>query len=103
MGLIKQALGWLWINTPWWIKGLLALVVVPNLVINAIIAYFYGVPWQDNRIHATIHTYEEKRDIQISRILERQDMRDQATIDSIKRIEQHQGIMYQALLNRHNP
>ena len=103
MGLMKQVAGWLWGNTPWWIKGVLALVVLPNLIINAVIAYFYGVPWQDNRIHATIHTYEEKRDDQIARILDRQAWNYQSTTDSIKRIEQHQGIMYQALLNRHNP
>lgn len=85
---------------PWYLQAVLGVIVVPNLIINGIIVFFWGLPWQAQNIHATIHPYEERRDTQIAGIQERQLLIDQVTSDSIKRIEQHQGIMYQALISR---
>lgn len=86
---------------PWYVQAVIGLIVVPNMIINGIIVFFWGLPWQSQMVHGTIRTYEEKRDLQISRIQERQLLIDQTTSESIKRIEQHQGIMYQALISRH--
>ena len=85
---------------PWYIQAVLGLIVVPNMIINGIIVFFWGLPWQNQMVHGTIRTYEEKRDMQISHILERQVLIDQSTSDSIKRIEQHQAVIYQTLLSR---
>ena len=102
MVIIGTLLGW-FKKIPWYLQAVLGVIVVPNLIINGIIVYFYGLPWHSTKIHATIMTYEQRRDVQIATIIQRQLYVDQTTADSIKRIEQHQGVMYQALLNYRQP
>ena len=99
MGILGTLLGW-FKKIPWYLQAILGVIVLPNLIINGIIVFFYGLPWQSQMVHGTIRTYEDKRDAQISTIVKIQMIRDQNTSDSIRRIEQHQGLMYQALLNR---
>lgn len=93
----------LWSKFPWWMKGYFILVTAPTLIILAIIFYFLFIPWQAKSIHATIIPYEQKRDVEITTILLKQEFKNQTTNDSLKRIEQHQGMIFAELIRRNNP
>lgn len=99
MGL-KEIAAWLWDKTPWYVKGLFAFIVVPNMVINAIIFLFWVQPWHNQTIHATIRPYEDKRDAQLISIQERQLIIDRHFGESVERIEQHLSIVQAELMSR---
>jgi hypothetical protein len=96
----KEAAAWLWDKTPWYVKGLFAFIVVPNMIINGIIVLIWGLPWHSQTIHATIRPYEEKRDAQIIAIQQRQLLIDGHFTDSVERIEQHLSIVQAELMSR---
>lgn len=100
MGLIKEALAWVWNTTPWYVKGYFALVVIPNLAIIIFIFIAWFIPWNNSNIKATILTYEEKRDAQIMHLQERQLLVDKITADNVVRIEQHLSIVQGVLMSR---
>jgi hypothetical protein len=100
VGPIKVAIAWLWENTPFYIKGLFAFIVVPNMLINGIIVLIWGLPWHSQTIHATIRPYEEKRDAQIMEMQRRQNLIDSHFTDGVKRIEQHLSIVQAELMSR---
>lgn len=94
----------LWGNIPSWIKWPFIIIIGPNLTVMVIIFFFWIVPWYNKSMHATIMSYEEKRDIQMQAIVTDQKLQYEYVQGSLQRIEQHQAIMYSALLNnRHQP
>jgi hypothetical protein len=99
----KEVATWLWDKTPWYVKGLFAFIVVPNMLINGIIVLIWGLPWHSQTIHATIRPYEEKRDAQILNLQARQNLIDQHIGESIGRIEQHLSIVQAELMSRQRP
>lgn len=99
MGLI--AMGYEWLKKiPWYLQIYLGLVLLPNLIMNSLLVYFFFIPWHHSSIQAQVTPVSDAINTEILHIVERQNIRDLNTADSIKRIEQHQGLMYQALLNR---
>lgn len=85
---------------PSWVKWYLALIVGPNLIVFSILFYFIVIPWYRSDLHATITPMREMRDMQIKNILEVQALQNDRTNATLSRIEQHQSMMYQAMLNR---
>lgn len=101
MGLISTVYEWLK-KVPWYLQIYLGLVLIPNIIMNALLVYFIFLPWHYSSIQAQVTPLSDTINREVLHIVERQDMRDANTSESIKRIEQHQGLMYQALLNRQN-
>lgn len=97
---MKALVLYFWERTPWYVKGLVAFIVVPNMIINGIIVLIWGLPWHSQTIHATIRPYEDKRDEQIIRIQERQLLIDGHISASVSRIEQHLSIVQAELMSR---
>ncbi len=100
---MKEIITWTISKCPWWLKFYLIVVVLPNLIVVGIFFYFLFMPWHYSSIHATIIPYEEKRDIEISTILLKQEFLNTSVNDSLKRIEQHQGMIFAEMLRRNNP
>jgi hypothetical protein len=90
----------LWDSIPTWIKWPIAIIIVPNLVVTSLIFFIWGVPWFNSAIDARIMPLAEKRDLKIQAIVREQTMQFETVNTSLQRIEQHQAIMYQALLER---
>lgn len=90
----------IWPKLPSWIKWPLIIIVAPNLIILMILFFTLFVPWLDNRILATITPIREMRDIQIQNMITLQEVHNKNVLNSLQRIEQHQGVLYQALLDR---
>lgn len=89
-----------WDAIPAWVKWPIAIIVIPNLVVNAIILFTWGVPFIHSEIDAKIIPMRERRDEQIANMLKLQEVHNQAMLEGLKRVEQHQALTYQALLQR---
>lgn len=89
---------WVW-NSPIWVKAYVAIVLLPNLVLHCLLLYFFLVPWYEADVQAKIMTVKEKRDIQISQLIERQTKVNEVMNDNILRFERHQTLLMQAVLN----
>jgi hypothetical protein len=62
--MIKAAAEFIWEKTPWWVKWPAIVIVGPNLTVNFFVFFVYVAPWVNQNIHATVRTYEDKRDAQ---------------------------------------
>lgn len=89
----------LWGKLPAWIRWPLIIIVAPNLIILSILFFTLFVPWHYATIDATILTYKEKRDLQIENMIQTQKLQYESLNTSLTRIEEHQKIMYKALLS----
>lgn len=101
--MFKLGFTWLWSKCPAWARWAMFVLVVPNLIINTFIFFRWVKPWYVSDVHATIQTYKEKRDTEILSIVTKQEFQNQMTSDSLKRIEQHQGLIFAELIRRHTP
>lgn len=90
----------LWNSFPSWIKWPLAIIVIPNLIILSILFFTLFIPWHHASIMATITPIEERRELQIQNLVQVQTLQYEGVKGTLQRIEQHQAIMYQALLNK---
>lgn len=99
----KEVATWLWEKTPWYVKGLFAFIVVPNMLINGIIVLIWGLPWHSQSIHSAIRPYEERRDAQIKNLQERQLLVDQHISENMGLINEHLSIVQAELMSRQRP
>jgi hypothetical protein len=90
----------LWGKFPAWIRWPLLIIVAPNLVILSVLFFTMFVPWLDHRIDANVKPWRDQQDLKTTHLIEVQTLQYQTITQSIQRIEQHQGVMYQALLDR---
>jgi hypothetical protein len=96
----KEVIGTIWSKTPTVVKWYFGVVVIPNLIVFGAIFYIWGVPWHYNTIHATILTYEEKRDLQTIHLIEKQQIQNDITNATLQRIERQQETVVQAMIRR---
>jgi hypothetical protein len=101
LGAVDKVLD-LWNKTPGLIKWPFVIIIVPNTIVTSCLFIFVGVPWVDTRIEAQIIPRAEKRDMQIKSMVDAQNLQYEGLKAGIQRIEQHQAIMYQALLDNKN-
>lgn len=97
---VKDGLVWAWKKTPWYVKGIFAFIVIPNFIFNVFVFFFWFLPWQTEKIHATIIPYQEKRDTQIERIILKQDFQNKTTNDTLARVEQHLSMFFAEAIKR---
>ena len=100
--MIKTAATWLWTNTPWYVKGIFAIIVIPNFVFNAIIFFVWFLPWHTQTIQASSITTSDKIESQILHSIEKQTIINQNMNDNILRMERHQSLFMSAVLNNNS-
>jgi hypothetical protein len=96
---VLKLLRYLWDKLPVWIKFPLALVMLPIAAVVIILWYSLFLPWQTKEITANIMRFEELRNREMVYLVEKQNLINTQMGDSIKRIEQHQGIMMRHILS----
>lgn len=100
MPFTKETLTYLWSKTPWYLKWVLGIIVIPNLIVNAIIVLLYVLPWYANDLGSAIHDSEARRDVQITHILEMQAQQNKSTLEYLGKLDIQQNIMYSEMLRR---
>lgn len=91
---MKSVLSFIWDKTPWWVKWPGILLGTPTMLV------LYFLSWHSSSIHSAIIPYERARDAQIKSIEEKQAIQLQSINENLKRIDQHQTLMFEAMLNR---
>jgi len=97
--ILTAPLKWAWENTPIWIKWPLILVMIPIASVTIVLWYSLFLPWQTMEIKAHINSYSEQQSKQIIHLVEKQNLINSQMNDNIKRVEQHQALMLETLLN----
>jgi len=98
----KTALAWFWANTPWYVKWVFAVIVVPNLMVNLAIVLVWGIPWLTYRIEASSLTVSQTLENKILNSIEKQTLINQNMNENILRMERHQSLFMSAVLNNNS-
>jgi ABC-type bacteriocin/lantibiotic exporter with double-glycine peptidase domain len=97
---ILAGLKYIWEKTPWYFKWVLGIIVVPNIIVNAIIFVFWFSPWLNNNVEGKILRQKEIRDIQINAMVETQSIQNEAIIERLDTLNQHQSLVLSELIRR---
>jgi len=89
-----------WKKLPWWIQFPVAILIAPNLIVNTVLFYAFIIPFFTQQFHTLARPYKEKRDEQISRIMEINQIQYKTIIERMDRQEHHQSLMYAEMLRR---
>lgn len=98
--MLKEAFKYFWTKTPWWFKAPMILIVTPMAAVSIILWYSLFLPWQTNQIEATVLSYNEKRDLKYESLVEKQNLINLQTKESLERLDRHQSLMFELMTRK---
>lgn len=88
-----------WLGLPRLVQYFLGFLVIPNIVIGVLLFIFIAAPWIKSEIRASSLDNQARTEIIIKALDDKQNLRNDAIVDRLDRIDTHQNIMFQSILN----
>lgn len=90
----------IWKVCPWYIKWMMGVIVIPNLIINTFIFFVYILPWHTTSLNAHTNPIREVIDAKLNGMIGQQTFQNKIILERMERFDQHQSLMYQTILQK---